>query len=55
MQLYRLLVGYNANMAPKPTAFSLADGDVALRSASAVFGASFPDPLFKLITFQSAS
>lgn len=42
-------------MAPVPTVFSLADGDVALRSASSVFGASFTDPLFKLIRNQSAS
>lgn len=32
-----------------------ADGDVALRTASAVCSASFTDPLFKLITNQSAS
>lgn len=43
------------NMAPLPTVFSLSDGDVALGSASSVFGASFTDPLFKLITNQSAS
>lgn len=34
---------------------TLADGDVALRTASAVFSASFTDPLFKLITNQPAS